>query len=140
MVEDYISFQIDGYCQPKQRTFGNYITPKETRVYENLVKTLAKLAMQGKPPLRGPVGVLIAIECAVPKSFTAKKNKLISEGKLYPTHADIENCSKSLCDAMNLVCYEDDRQIQKLAIERKYGPVEHVFVTIYMIEPEETPS
>lgn len=136
MTEDYINFRIDGYCQPKQRTFGNYITPPETRAYEKMVKTLAKLAMKGKPPLLGPVGVMLTIECAIPPSWPTKKKHLAAEGKLYPTHADIENCSKSCCDAMNGVCYADDRQIQKLTVERSYGPAEHVFVSIYEIKSD----
>ena len=44
-----VRLEIPGYCQPKQRTFGrSFVTPPETRAYENLVRQYARLAMKGE--------------------------------------------------------------------------------------------
>ena len=122
-------FIVPGYCQPKQRTFGNrFNTPPETRAYEKAVAQLAKIAMQGKGPYGGFVGLEIEIICEVPKSWTKKKRAWALEGKCFPTHCDASNSLKALEDGMNKIVYIDDRFINSIVLRREYGPEEHARV------------
>jgi hypothetical protein len=90
MVE--VVFEIPGYCQPKQRTFGNrFVTPPETRAYENLVKQLARAAMKGQPPLLGFIKLDVRIYCSIPSSWSKKKRGMALRGELMPRFADLSN-------------------------------------------------
>jgi Holliday junction resolvase RusA-like endonuclease len=126
-----VSFEIPGYCQPKQRTFGNrFVTPPETRAYEKVVRQLAHIAMRGQRPFDGFLGVEIEIICEIPKSWSKKKRDWAIAGKLFPTHCDLDNQTKAICDGMNRTVYEDDRRINHLIVRREYGEPERVTVTV----------
>jgi hypothetical protein len=65
-----VSFTVTGYVQPKQRTFGRgFVTPPETRAYENEVRRAARQAMNGHPPIAGFVGLEREIICRVSASI-----------------------------------------------------------------------
>lgn len=126
-----VRFEVPGYCQPKQRTGGfNYSTRPETRAYEKLVRQYAALAMRGKPPIEGFIRVEIAILHAPPKRFTLKQRDLVMAGKLFPTACDLDNQTKSVCDGMNKVVFNDDRRIATLFAYRKYGTEDMACVTV----------
>lgn len=125
-----IQFEIPGYCQPKQRTFGKFITPPKTRAYEKLVGQYAKSAMMGRAPLEGFCDLEIKIFCSIPKSFNKKKLALINGRKLWPTHCDIDNQIKAVSDAINKIIFTDDRFVKKIIATRIYSDKEYVCVTI----------
>lgn len=131
------AFEIPGYCQPKQRTFGrSFVTPPETRAYEKMVRQLGKIAMRGKPPWRGFVGLEIEIICLMPTSWSVRKRHLAATGKLFPTFCDLDNQVKALGDSMNGVVYEDDRFVNSLVARREYGPEEKAIVRVIGLPPE----
>ena len=126
-----LRFEIPGYVQPKQRTFGNrFVTPPETRQYERHVRSCATLAMIHKRPYSGFIGLEIEIICSVPKSWSKKKKELAWMGKIFPTHCDIDNQVKAISDAMNRVVYDDDRRVNSLVVRREYGPEDRAIVTV----------
>lgn len=124
------TFEVEGYCQPKQRTVGNYRTPPETRAYERLVATCAKQAMRGKKPYLGSVSVFIEISCAIPQSWSKTKKNAALQKRIFPTHADIDNCIKCLFDGMNQVVFEDDRFVTELTASRHFSTEENAIVTV----------
>jgi Holliday junction resolvase RusA-like endonuclease len=125
-----VRFEVPGYVQPKQRTFGKgWITPPETRAYEKLVRQMALLAMKGSKPFDGFIGLEIEIICEVPKSWSKKKAAFALEGRLFPTHCDIDNQVKALCDGMNRALYTDDRFVNHLLVRREYGQKDIAIVT-----------
>ena len=129
------SFEIDGYVQPKQRTFGNrFITPPETRAFEKLVRTLAKSAMRGNPPVSLFVVLRIQIGVSVPKSYTKKKLQAIRDGRLFPTMCDLDNQIKAISDAMNDVVYIDDRFVCGIVANRYYANKDCAFVSVETVE------
>lgn len=124
-------FTIPGYCQPKQRTIGKFITPPETRLFEKTVRSYASTAMCGKAAVRGFIRLEMDIICKVHSHWTKKKVYLALTGKIYPTHCDIDNCIKSISDGMNRIVYEDDRQINSLIVTREFGMEEFVDIKVY---------
>jgi Holliday junction resolvase RusA-like endonuclease len=131
-----VEFEIPGYCQPKQRTFGNrFVTPPETRAYEKLVRQVANIAMKGNPPLLGFVSLSIRIYCSIPQSWSSKKRGLALRGELMPTHCDVDNCVKAITDGMNRTVFLDDRFVNELIVRRQYTEVEEkTYVTVSVIE------
>ena len=129
-------FVVPGYIQPKQRTMGrNFFTPTATRQAEREVATLAKAAMKGKPPYLGFVGLQITVVSEVPKSWTGKKKRMALAREIFPTHADLDNVTKLLSDAMNKIVFEDDRFVSELIVTRYYGAVERAEIKVYTLVP-----
>lgn len=87
---------------------GHY-TPKTTLGWEKGAKTLAKAAMRGRPPLEGPVEVLIVAWMPVPASWPAWKRAAALAGEIMPTtKPDKDNIEKAVMDALNGVAWRDD--------------------------------
>lgn len=82
----------------KTRTF----TPRETKDYEALVQHHAALARLPKP-IEGPVEMELLFVTHLTKKGKCK--------------ADIDNMAKAIMDAVNGICYLDDRQVRKLTCE-----------------------
>jgi crossover junction endodeoxyribonuclease RusA len=111
-----ITFTIPHRPLPKQRprvANGHAYTPRKTKDYEDLVAWYARMAC--KEPLSGDVAVCIT---------------LYYKGKRY---GDLDNCAKSLTDAMNGICYHDDKQIAHMTIQRRQGE-ERAEVTICALD------
>ena len=134
MTELVCQFVIEGYCQPKQRTFGRgFVTPPETRAYERLVGQLARVAMKGKPPYNGFCGLDVEIIHEIPKSWSRMKKYAAVQGKIFPTICDLDNQTKSISDAMNRIVFEDDRQVNHLVVRREYGAKDMATVRVFGI-------
>lgn len=42
-------------------------------------------------------------------------------GKMFPTHCNIDNQIKALCDGMNEIVFVDDRFVNHLIVRREFG-------------------
>lgn len=90
------------------------LTPKQTRAYQKLIKTIAGLAMRGLPPYRGPLALTVEATIERPKSVS----------RLLPWKqgtGDVDNYSKSAQDALNGLAFIDDSQICELVARKRYG-------------------
>ena len=111
-----MTFTIPGAAVPKARprVVGTRVyTPKRSLAYQNKVAALALRARQiaRLQPHKGPVSVSIEVWGG---------NKRI----------DLDNLAKNCLDGMNGICYDDDRQVQRLLIERFECDKPHVNVTV----------
>lgn len=126
-----IQFEVPGYVQPLQRTvYSNYVTAPETRAYKQLVGLQGRLAMKGRALLTSFLGLEISILCRTPPSWSKKKAALALEGKLFPTHCDIDNQIKAIQDALTKVVYEDDRLINRLTATRAYATEDKAVISV----------
>ena len=73
-------------------------------VWRAIVSHFGKLAMRGKPPLKGSLSVSLHFY-----------KKITPTSKSF---GDVDNLSKAVLDALNGICYEDDSQIVELYIEK----------------------
>ncbi len=103
------------------RAMGLAFTPAKTRSYESALRLAAQDAMDGRPPLDGPVRVSVIATFPVPKSFSKKKHADAVLGLSRPTtKPDADNLLKVL-DAINMVVFGDDKQIVQAEIIKLYG-------------------
>lgn len=99
--------------------FGTF-TPKKTRIWEGIARTIAFDAMAGRPPMAGPIRIELAIYHSIPRSWPDWKRAAAGDGTIRPTSKpDWSNVVKALEDALNAIVWRDDSQI--VAVEaRKY--------------------
>ena len=87
-------------------------------------------ALNGKPPLKGPIMMEVTINRKVPK-WSRRKTKAALAGMIFPvTRPDWDNCCKQLCDGMNGIVYDDDSQIVTSVVNKRYANHDYVEVEI----------
>lgn len=132
-----VVFEIKGQPMGKQRPkftkvgkFAKIYTPKETVNYETLVKL--SYQQQCKEYFDNqPLRVRIKAFYQIPKSYSFKKKMQCYDDKIKPTtKPDCDNIAKIICDALNTIAYDDDKQIIELTIEKHYGLEPMVLVAI----------
>jgi Holliday junction resolvase RusA-like endonuclease len=124
-----ICFEIPGQPVSKGRARshrrGNYIahyTPEKTVNYENLVKIVAMQDMKGKQLISGPISMVISLFFQIPESWSNKKRLSALNGTVRPTvKPDLDNCVKSLCDAINGIVWHDDKQVVEVTVKKFYS-------------------
>lgn len=98
--------------RPRMTRNGHVYTPAKTHAYEAVVASAGADAMDGLPPLTGPV-LLAAL--------------------FYGTRAtgDVDNYLKSLLDGLQGVVFQNDRQVRMLAAWRMDGTPYGVRVVVH---------
>lgn len=127
-----ISFSVPGEPIPFARAGANgkrRFTPPKQASYMSIVRMFARRAMgpRGGEPFDGPLALTIRATYLVPASWSAKKK---SEARWKESKPDADNIAKLLKDAMNTVVYRDDAQIAELVVQKKYGPIASVVVSV----------
>ena len=124
-----IRFTVPGQPQGKGRAkivkiggFSRMATPQKTVAYEGLVAHAAQQAIAGKPLIDGPVHVWMKVECQVPASWSAKKQREALAGQVLPaTKPDVDNVVKAIFDGCNGVLWRDDVQCVDLLVSKRYS-------------------
>ena len=132
MIRFTIAGEPRGKGRPRfSRKQGIAYTPAETRNYEATIRVLAQQAMAGRPPIDGPVSVIVQAHLPIPKSWTKKKGAAWQRGDIYPDkRPDLDNIVKAVTDACNGVVFSDDSAICFLWAEKHYGLLPHVSVQV----------
>lgn len=136
-----ITFVIPGKPFGKQRPrvvhrgkFTSTYTPKETVEYENLVK-LSYYNASGGIKLQGALEATIKGVFPIPKHVSKKqKEQMLSNEIKYTKKIDCDNMAKACLDALNNIAYDDDAQISRLIVEKEYGEVSKVEITLREID------
>ena len=102
-------------------------TPDKTVAYEELVRLRFDESLQGHPfePLQGALRIKIFAGYPIPKSTSKKRRAAMLAGTELPTKKpDWDNIGKIICDALNGVAYEDDKQVTESQMRKRYidGP------------------
>ena len=112
-------------------------TPRKTADYEKEIGEAWKKE-NGLLPYEGPVIVRIVLGMAIPKNTSQKQRKLMLERKRRPvTKPDVDNCAKSVLDALNGLAYKDDNQIVSLTVKKYYTETPKVMIKVAEWKPEE---
>jgi Holliday junction resolvase RusA-like endonuclease len=116
---------------------GHAYTPAKTRTYESKLALFGSRTMGSKPPLEGPLHVVVLVVLPIPDSWSKKKKADAISCRLLPTgRKDLDNFIKCL-DALNGVCWRDDGQICSLVATKKYGKNPGITIVICRIEDVE---
>lgn len=115
--------------RPRFRRNGHTYSPSKTVNYEQMVGLYGAEAMQGRPPLTGPLKVDIMAIWSWPKSMSEKKRKQAgSHWKI--TRPDRDNLDKIIGDGGNQIVWADDSQIVAGETLKQYGATPGVRVTV----------
>jgi len=129
-----VSFTIPGEPIAFARSGGNgsvRFTPKRQRDFMSLVRLSAYQAMDGKPPLEGPLMMCVNATYLVPKSWSKAK---AAQANWRTSKPDVDNIAKIIADSMNEIVFVDDAQIARLAVQKIYGTVAGVAVEVSALE------
>ena len=133
-----ITFTVPGVPQGKGRPRVGTIsgrarvfTPAKTVAYEGLIAHAAQQAMAGRPLLDGPVACAVHIDCAVPASWSRKKQRQALAAEILPTtKPDADNVVKAIFDGLNNVLWRDDVLVVDLAVRKRYSATPCVRVEV----------
>ena len=131
-------FTVPGQPQGKGRprigrigAHARMFTPAKTVSYEGLIAHAAQQAMAGQPMLTGAVVLTLLLECQMPASWSAKKQRAALAGEVYPTtKPDADNVLKAICDGLNGVAWRDDVQVVDVMMRKRYAATPCVRVDI----------
>ena len=121
--------------RPRATRKGFVDTPAATRKYEAHARLAAGLAMEGRPPLQGPVKLELLVELPIPMSWSKRKHAAAIVGDVMPTsRPDLDNYVKSALDAINTIVVVDDSQVVEVHGRKKYGEAPKLVATVYPLD------
>lgn len=136
MTELIIEFRVPicpvGKARPRVCVRGgrpHAYTPQKTKSFENAVRLFAQTAMRGRPPTDAPVSVSVLAILEPPKSWS-KKRRADAVGRPHTQKPDADNIAKAILDAVNGVCFVDDKQVASVSIEKIWGNAPGVSVKV----------
>jgi Holliday junction resolvase RusA-like endonuclease len=98
-------------------------TPKETAVYENLIRLeYERQCGNQRFEDNDMLDLRILAYYAIPKSASMKKKKAMEDGVVRPAKKrDADNVLKVVADSLNQLAYRDDAQIVDTQIRKYYS-------------------
>lgn len=122
ILEFTVPGEPKGKGRPRVTRSGHAFTPKDTVMYENLVRTSFRQAYPDHIPLTDKeITAEIRAFYGMPKA-SKKKTALMAEGTIRPVKKpDLDNIAKAVLDSLNGIAYRDDAQVVKLTILKYYA-------------------
>lgn len=104
----FVTISVSGIPRPKQsfkinRDTGAKYIPTRTKVWAEAIGWRARQEMMGKSPYQKAVSVEL--------QFTLLETK---------SKIDVDNLAKNALDGMKGIVYEDDDQVHRLLVEKRY--------------------
>ncbi len=137
-----IDFTVEGEPRGKERPqFGNrgqVYTPDKTTTYQNQIKfTHYEQCGNVKFTEESQLELFVKAYYKIPKNTSKKKKQTMLSGEIRPTKKpDGDNILKAVADALNGVCYKDDKCLIKMSIEKFYSDVPRIEVVVQKIETD----
>jgi len=128
--------QPHGKGRPRASTRGGFVrlyTDEKTRAYEESVAVQARAAMGTAQMLTTPTAVRITAFYYMPLSWSKKKRQQAMMGEIVPGKPDLDNISKSILDAVQGIVIDDDKNVIKLTVEKRFAFQPRVEVHIYEV-------
>lgn len=115
---------------------GQIYTPKQTTTYEQqIIFDYYKQCGNVKFNENSQLELSVAAYFKIPKSGSKKKKAEMRIGGIRPTKKpDGDNILKAVADALNGVCYKDDKNIVKMSIEKFYSDVPRIEVVVQEVK------
>ena len=122
--------------RPKATSAGGFVsmyTPKTTRDYEKKIRT--EYECSGNGLCKGPLWISVHCIFSPNKSETKKAREGMIAGRIHhQKKPDLDNCVKSVLDALNGTAYEDDSDIVRISATKSYGETDNVKIVIRELE------
>jgi Holliday junction resolvase RusA-like endonuclease len=118
-------------ARPRATRRGSIYTPAHSRKFEAHGRLAAQQAMDGRPPIAGPVRAEILIDLPVPASWSAKRQAAALAADILPTtRPDCDNYVKSALDAINGIVVTDDALVVELAAFKFYAQIPKLTIIV----------
>lgn len=131
------SFTIEGQPVAKGRPRkgkNGFYTPDKTKDYEVLVQESYMIA-KGKCYYTGQLRMEIELYFKIPKKTNKETRQKMIQGMIRPmVTPDLDNCIKSIADALNGVAYNDDKQVIEIEAKKYYSEIPRAEVTLISYE------
>ena len=123
---------IVGKARPRMNTrTGRAYTPTNTKLYEYSLRQWFLMNYPNFKPIESRVKVTIIAYFGIPKSRSKKKEAEMLQENISPTKKpDADNIIKIVLDAMNKFAFNDDTQVTKLEIEKKYDKAPRIYIKV----------
>lgn len=109
-------------------------TPKATKEAEEAVKEAFSKAFPGVSFGSTPVAVRVKAYMPIPKNAShAQKAKMLSDIIRHTHKPDADNILKLVCDALNGLAFDDDKQIIEVWCEKAYSDVPRTEISVIRI-------
>jgi Holliday junction resolvase RusA-like endonuclease len=93
-----------GKGRPRFVRNGMTYTPAATRKYEAALRYAAQEAMAGRPPLVGPISIIVTAVFPIPTSWSKRKPEAALAGELpHVSKPEIDNLIKSIDGSITFV-------------------------------------
>lgn len=114
---------------------GRAYTPDDTRRYENEIQAAWMLAKGEK--MEGPIEIDIFAYQKLPKRATKADREAAEKNILRPLRTpDVDNIAKVVMDALNGYAYDDDAQVVRLFVSKRYTPESESRLMITVMEEQ----
>ncbi len=129
-------FEVLGEIVGKERPRVNMYTyrvytPNKTKDYEFLVQQYFRMQYPKYETLKGRISINIIAYLKIPQSTSKTKVQEMLENKISPTKKpDADNIAKSILDAMNGLVFEDDNQVSKISVEKRFALEEKAVIEV----------
>ena len=129
-------FEVLGEIVGKERPRVNMYTyrvytPNKTKDYEFLVQQYFRMQYPKYETLKGRISINIIAYLKIPQSTSKTKIQEMLENKISPTKKpDVDNIEKSILDAMNGLVFEDDNQVSKISVEKRFALEEKAVIEV----------
>ena len=123
---------IVGKARPRMNTrTGRAYTPTNTKLYEYALRQWFIREYPNFKPIESRVNVTIIAYFGIPKSTSKKKEaEMLKDSISHTKKPDADNIIKIVLDAMNKFAFQDDTQVTKLEIEKKYDKTPRIYIKI----------
>lgn len=130
MIKFIVPGKPQGKARPRFNTYtGRTYTPSKTGAYEKLIALCFKQA--GGKKLSGAIEIKIDCFYQIAKSHTKATKALMEKGEIQATiKPDLDNIAKAVLDALNGLAFDDDKQVVRLEISKRYDHEARVEVEI----------
>ena len=143
LIETVIRIVVPGTPKPLERNRHRIITPKgkpafvgnylpaKSRNEQAVIRDFAARAMEGRPPMEGPIDLRLAVYLPIPASWSKKKQQAARDGTIRPTgRPDFDNFVKLACDAVKDIVLRDDAQITDAAIWKRFSDEPRIVIEL----------
>lgn len=113
------------------RQFINNYLPARSRDEQNAIRDLAHRAMDGRPPIDGPVELKFVAYMAIPASWSLKRQRMALNDQLRPTaRPDLSNLVKLCEDAMLKIVIRDDSLITDCHLWKRFSDRPRILIEV----------
>lgn len=133
-----ILLTIPGRPNAWQRARSNgkvrFDSPEQAR-NKATIEQIGAAAMDGRPPLEGPLEVHVAAFWLYPKSMS-KKRRGTYGAHFFTSRPDADNIMKLIGDALNGIIWRDDAQIVTVQVSKRYAITQQTVIRIHPLTEE----